>query len=373
MAQSPYRVRPSSMDRIAICPGSLQMEERFPESEESPGAKEGTAAHECFYMEWHGVPFQVGSTASNGVVIDREMLEAGSEFCDLLRSWATPYTYVEQQMPCHQIHPLCGGTPDAWGWIPETHTIKLADMKYGHRFVDVIGNCQLATYTTGIMDILQINGLQEQFITVEHTIYQPRCYQGGGTWKTHTCRLSDLRALWNKLKGAATESVSENPRCVPSAQCRDCTGRHACVALQRASANITDFAARTIEDFTLTEDQAGKELQRLAAARAVLESRIEGLEEQAIAAIKRGRRVPGWEVKHSSGREKWKEGKASEVAAMAGLMNIDLYKPRELVTPNQARKLGFDVDMLDATVTPSGAAKLVPVNTNETIKIFGDK
>lgn len=373
MATSPYRIRPSSMDRVVVCPGSLQMEERFPQSEETDGAKEGTAAHECFYMEWHGVPYTVGATASNSVTIDREMLEAGSEFCDMLRSWNTPYTYVEQQIPCASIHPLCGGTPDAWGWFPEQYLIRLADMKYGHRFVDVIDNGQLGSYTSGIVDLLQINGLQEQHISVEWTIYQPRCYQGGGTWKTYTYRLSDLRGLWNKLIASAAESLTENPRCVPSVQCRDCTGRHACVALQRASASVTDFTARTLEDFQLTEAQAGYELQRLARAREVLEARIEGLEEQAIAAIKRGRRVPGWEVKHSAGRERWKEGKAAEVGAMAQMLNIDLYKPRELVTPTQARKLGFDVAMLDATEKPSGAAKLVPVNTNETAKIFGDK
>lgn len=373
MAESIYRVRPSSLDRVLACPGSLQMEERFPQAEESEGAKEGTAAHECFSMEWYGLPYTVGATANNGVTIDADMLEAGSEFVDFIRSWATPYTYVEQQIPCAAIHPQCGGTPDAWGWIPEQYLIKVADMKYGHRFVDVVDCAQLAAYTSGIADFLNIDGHTEQFISVEWTIYQPRCYQGGGTWKTHTYRLSDLRQLWNKLIAAANEALTAHPRCIPSEQCRDCTGRHACVALQRSSASITDFTARTIEDFTLTAEQAGKELQRLHKAQAVLEARIEGLEEQAIAEIKRGRRVPGYEVKHSKGRERWIAGKEAEAGAMAQLLNLDIYKPRELITPTQARKLGFDTSLIEATETPTGSAKLVAVNTNETAKIFGDK
>lgn len=373
MAASPYRIRPSSFPRVLACPGSLQMEEKFPEVEDSESAREGTAAHECFAMELDGVPYKVGDTASNGVIIDAEMLEAGDEFADRLRSWGTPYTYIEQQMPCASIHPLCGGTPDAWSWDAAALLIRVADMKYGHRDVEVFEHPQLAAYTSGIADLLQINGLQEQHIAVEWSIYQPRSYRSGGPWKVWKFLLSDLRALHNKMRAAAIESVGPSPRCIPSAQCRDCLGRHSCVALQHASASITDFVGETIEIFTLNETQCAGELRRLNKAMEVLQSRIEGLEEQATAAIRAGRRVPGYELQQSYGREQWRPEKLANVGTMAQLLNINVYKERELITPNQARKLGLLVDDLDLSVKPAGKFKLVPVNTTQTAKIFGDK
>lgn len=372
MAASPYRIRCSGLDRVLACPGSLQMEEKHPQAEETDAAKEGTAAHDCFAMDLEGLQFKVGDTAHNGVVITAEMIEAAGEFADFVRSWATPYTYIERQMPCASIHPLCGGTPDAWGWIPEQNLIRLADLKFGHRDVAVFDNGQLAGYTAGIMDEMKINGLMDQHIRFEWTIYQPRAYRSGGPWKTHTGFLSDLRPLINSLRAAAAESVSAAPSCRPSAQCRDCTGRHACVALQRASASAIDFTANTLEDFTLSADQCGRELSRLELARQLLESRIEGLTEQATSAIRSGKRVPGYELQSVVGREVWRDGKApAEIAATAELMGFDVYKPKELITPNQARKMGFDVDLFDLSVKPTTGVKLTPVDINQTRKIFG--
>lgn len=371
MAGSPFRIRCSNLDRIASCPGALQMEEKFPELEDSESALEGTAAHECFAMEYEGVPFTTASRSSDGVAITEEMLEAGAEFVDIIRSWNAPYVYIEQQLPASRIHPLCGGTPDAWGWDPATYTIYLADLKFGHRDVEVLDNSQLTGYTQAIAEVLKIDGHTEQFITLDWTIFQPRCYRGGGTRKHWRGRLSDIRQQTNKIVMAVQDALGATPSCHPGPHCRDCLGRHACVALQRAGASVTDFAASTLEEFTLNDDQCGKELRRLLAARETLDARIEGLSEQAISSITRGGRVTGFELKRTSGRETWRPETAGTVAELAKLYNIDVLRKPELITPNQARQLGFDVDSLNLSHKPGSGVKLVPISTIETKKIFG--
>jgi hypothetical protein len=299
------------------------------------------------------------------------MVDAGAAFANIVRGWQTPYTYIERQMPCSLIHPLCGGTPDAWAWDSSELLIRVADLKFGHRYVDVFDNAQLATYTAGIVQEMKIDGQQDQYISVEWTIYQPRAYHRAGPVKTMRCMLSDLRPLFNRLNMAALDAVGDAPRCQPSEQCRDCTGRHVCVALQRAAASTVQFTSGTLEEFTLSPDQVGRELQRLEHAQALLSSRIEGLQEQAIADIRSGKRVSGYELTNSTGREIWREESKKQVAGMAQLMGIELLKPRELMTPSQARNAGFDVDLFDLSFKPVTGVKLTPVDLNQTRKIFG--
>lgn len=373
MAASPYTIRCSNLSRILACPGSLQLEACFPEMEETEAAKEGTAAHECFAFQYEGVPYAVGDTAPNGVVITTEMQEAAVEFVDLVLGWGAPYVYIEQQYPCPSIHQQCGGTPDAWGWNPATNTIHLADLKFGHRDVEVLDNAQLCGYTLAIADAMQIDGNMEQFIRVEWTIYQPRAYRSGGPVKRYAFYLTDLRALANQIRMAVTEALSASPRCQPGPECRDCVGRHACVALQNAANSVADFVGNTLEEFTLTAAQCGNELKRLLEARNLLNARIEGLSEQALFALQRGERVNGFELKQKYGREVWRSDKKEQARSMAALLDIDINKAPDLITPNQARKLGLDVNGLELSFRPTGGMELSPINTAQTTKIFGSK
>lgn len=371
MAASQYRVRPSSMGRMLACPGSLQMEEKFPQTDETEAAAEGTAAHEAFAMLMEGLEYSVGHVASNAIVITAEMIEAAATTAAIVRAWATPYTYIERQMPCPSVHPLCGGMPDAWGWDAQGSTIRVLDLKFGHRYVDVVDNEQLCAYTCGIIDEMKIDGLAEINIFVEWTIVQPRAFHRDGPIKTIRFPLAELSGLRNRLASAAAEAVSASPRCQPSEQCRDCNGRHACVALQRASASVVQFVHGTIEDFVLAPDQVGRELSRLEHAATLLDSRIEGLREQGVADIRAGKRVTGYELTQSYGREIWKPEHAANVVAMGQMTGHNLLKEREPITPAQARKLGFDPDALELTMKPAGSMKLAKINTNQTRKIFG--
>ena len=144
------------------------------------------------------------------------------------------------------------------------------------------------------------------------------------------------------------------------------------MTLQKSSGNVMSLMQR-VEDFSLDPSQTGQELRRLHQAQEILEARIAGLEESAIAFIGQAKRVDGYEMVSDLGREKWKAESEKDVAGFGEMLGIDLAKPREPVTPAQARKKGFNPDDFGLTYRPRGEPKLKPIDLSKTIAIFGDQ
>lgn len=368
MAESKYRLRPSSFDRLVACGGSLLLEEKYPEPD-GPEALEGTAAHECARFKFEGLSYKVGDTDGNGTEITQEMLDGADDFVELVKSWGVE-PVIEQQMPCASIHPECGGTPDAWGVDRPKKIIHLGDFKFGHRYVPIT-TYQLVAYLSGILDILGITEKEYMQWRVIFYICQPR-YFSGDKIRTRDVNVSSVAAQFETLKMTTRISVGSTPNCRSGSHCRDCGGRKACVTLQNSAANVMSLVQRA-EDFDLNPAQTGQELQRLHQALEILDARIAGLSESAISFIGQGKRVDGYEMVSEIGREKWKAENEKDVAGFGEMLGIDLAKPREPVTPAQARKKGFNPDDFGLTYRPRGEPKLKPIDLSKTIAIFGDQ
>ena len=368
MAESKYRLRPSSFDRLVACGGSLLLEEMYP-SPEGVEALEGTAAHECARFMFEGLSYKVGDTDGNGTEINQEMLDGAAEFVELVKSWGVE-PVIEQQIPCASIHPDCGGTPDAWGVDRPKKIIHLGDFKFGHRYVPIT-TYQLVAYLSGILDQLGIAEKDFMQWRVVFYICQPRFFAGERI-RTRDVNVSSVASSFETLKMATRIAVGSSPECRTGSHCRDCDGRKACVALQKSAANVMSVVQR-VEDFGLDPSQTGQELRRLHQAQEVLEARIAGLSESAIAFIGTGKRVDGYEMVSETGREKWKSESEKDVAGFGEMLGIDLAKPREPVTPAQARKKGFNPDDFGLTFRPRGEPKLKPIDLSKTIAIFGDQ
>lgn len=67
---------PSSADRIVNCTGSLALEARYPEDEESEHAREGTAAHWALAEVLNSRAVAEGQVTPAGFVLTRDMVEA---------------------------------------------------------------------------------------------------------------------------------------------------------------------------------------------------------------------------------------------------------------------------------------------------------
>lgn len=370
---------PSSAFRWVFCPGSARLEAMYPETESSPEAAAGTAAHWVFQCMFEGWIPAVDAVAPNGVPIDAAMLEAGQMVYNDVVSTLGPdwkqRIVVERRVNIPRVHPSVNwGTPDirAWAQLPDGRWILYVwDFKYGHKIVEAFENWQMIDYVSGCLSEANVDGLAEQNIVVCMTVIQPRAYHRDGPVRRWRCKATDLRAHTNRLHASAELATGPDPKCYPEpSACRDCRGRFACEALQReayASA-ATGYAAQPLE---LSPEALGIELRALQRAKAFIEARETGLQEQAVSLIKRGQTVAWFTMEAGEGRTKWIKPVA-EVLMLGKMCGKDFAKPVEAITPKQAAKLApaLETTIAQYSRADTGAQKLVPDDGSRARRIF---
>lgn len=365
-----FSLRPSAAAVWSVCHGYVRMTAQYPEI---PGVvddtvrEEGNAGHWVAHMMGKGYIVTEGTLAPNGLEVTDEMLEGAGVFLDELRTCGVP-VYQEMTLPAPWIHELCGGTSDAWAWDAARRILRIWDYKFGYRYVDPFESPQLSIYASAVLEFLKlISDANCGSITVELIIVQPRGY-GGDVIKRWRTTVDELRPTLNRLRVAALAVTGENPTLVAGSYCEDCSARHACPALQRASLAALDISAKAIPN-DLSPVAAGDALRRLLAAQSYIKAMTSGLQQQLLYAIQQGHVDPHWSIGHGQSRTVWKEGKEAEVIALGKLMGADLAKPMKPVTPVQAKKL-LDPAMVDRySETRSGGRKLIPFNDRSLRKL----
>lgn len=369
------RLMPSSAMRWVECPGSVVMQERYPQTEESEDAREGTASH------WVGAAILehakggaksdyrnfVNQTAPNGVILTEEMTEGADVYArDVLQIRATvandsdyELLHVEEKVAIGRIHPTeSWGTPDAWLYDRDAGVLYVWDYKYGHRIVHPYDNWQLIDYTIGILDGLFPDDPEPE-IVVEIRIVQPRSFHREGPVRSWRVKPVMLRAYINRLQDAAINALGDDPRTASGPWCRDCTGRHVCRTLQESAMCAVDMTGDLSAD-ELPPTALGIEIHTLERAIKAMEYRVEALKTQAIETIRGGTLIPGWSTERGQGRQKWDKPNA-EVFALGDCMGVELRKDPEPRTPKQAIAAGIAAAVIKAYSTiPSTGLKLVP-------------
>lgn len=356
MPEGHARLPPSGAARWVACPGSMRLQEIYPEREEGPEAQEGTRVH-AILNAW----LNTGHPPAGS---DPEEIEGVKLFVDDFEARARGPRYFEERVDMPSIHADNWGTVDAYCLDTVAKVARLWDLKWGHKFVEVFENWQLLNYGVGVSELLDADW------SFEFTIVQPRSYHPSGPVRTWAISSAELKQYARTLRVAAEEAMDNNPSTTPGPECDYCTARHACVALQSASLGVVERSYSTA-DFDLPPGALGTELRLLRRGRDLLDARISGLEAEAMAAIRGGVRVPFWTIEHTGGREEWTKD-AEEVASMGDLMGVSLRKPLGLITPAQARKSGLSEVIVAAySARKSGAAKLVPITTSAARAAFG--
>lgn len=358
---------PSSMARRVQCPGSHQLEQLFPEPDDTPEAMEGTAAHWVVAELAAGRTVTDGQIAPNGVVIDDEMIEGAQMMVDALTDGGPLHLWtIEQPVAIPRVSPRCWGTPDARRWIIPRRRLRVADFKYGHGFVEVFENLQLIAYACGALSEAGIDGLEEQAVLVELVIVQPRNYHRDGPVRMWSVNAADLRAHVNAMVAACELSLQPNAPLRLGPECEFCPGRHACPTLTAAALDACDQVG-TSTPLGLTAQQAAAELRRLNRTAELLHARITGLEQQVTSALRGGVPVPHFHLEQGAGRETWKIA-AEQVKVIGQMYGLQLIKEKP-VTPKQARELGVPTEGL--AHIPGGSVKLVADDPLKARKIFG--
>jgi len=336
---------PSSMYLTVACPGWKKQASLLPPEPETEASREGDAGHEVAERYAAAVgnvnlaPFIVGAIASNGVEVTEEMIDGAALWAEALEGYPAK---LEQTVQIKRIHPTkCWGTPDARQWAAVTKTIRVADYKYGHGFVDEFENWQMLSYAVGVADELGV--FNDPGVKIEMTVVQPRYYNGNPirTWSIQT------QELWHYaecMRLAVAEAEGPNPRVMSGTHCTYCPARATCDTYRKTIGNAIDFAGRA-DPMVSTPEDVGRELKIVQEFIKRLEARETGLSALAEAMIRQGKRVPYFSFEQTIGRLAWM-GDIAVVEMVAQLNGKTIMAPAKPITPTQAR----DRKILDARV-----------------------
>lgn len=376
---------PSGAEAWSQCPLWLTMNRTYPALDDEP-AREGNAAHWAAWELIAGREIGEGQISPEGVIVTGEMIEGAELLLGVLEQHLPPYDFgdarIEQRVAIPAIHTSCFGTPDVWGFDPQSVLLRVIDYKFGHRFVDEFENKQGIAYIAGIIEL--IAKLRElnldrlwQHIKIEFTIVQPRCYHRGApvrTWKTTG---PEVKKHVTALSQAAIHGLNNPTKGVTGPACRDCNGRMHCPALQKAAYADAEYTVKS-SPHELPPTAASLELRMLEVAYERLGARVEGLKAAVIAHAQAGHQTPYHRCERSMGRQQWTQP-PEVVIALGEVYGVSLAKPGTVapclvaVTPAQALKAGIDEAVITAySSRQPGAVKLAPANPSDARRVFGN-
>lgn len=352
------------------CPAYPRMAALYPDDEETPESREGTAAHWYLEETLRGNPVKAGDVAPNGHPVTQEMVECAADLLADVESWrfdCAGMFLIEQRVHMPRIHPtLNWGTLDIAGVNLAAKKIRHRDYKFGHRYVDAWENLQCVDYVVGVARHFGITITEEW--TIEVGIFQPRCYHPEGPKKIWTCTGARFLELADSLAYAARKATEPDAPMHTGDHCRDCSARYDCPALIAAGGASVDLSLRGVPQ-VLTPQKAGLVRSHITGAIARLEALQSGIDAQIEAYIRKGQHVPGCELRAGDGREFWTVP-VEEVYALGDLFGKELRKP-EARTPAQARKLGIDEAVISAySSRRKGELKVTAMDDNRAAKAF---
>lgn len=369
------------------CSGSVQNTAHFPElpNVDSDGRNEGKAFHrlgeeliEAFITPGVDMPVasrHVGQMSDFNVVIDTDMFDSAMEYAKDVSDNATTYTaspVVECEIPIQFLRPGDFVRPDAYIIQPDANALIVYDAKYGHRFVSEFENYQLIIAAQAILDH---HGFSGQDWDIELRVFQPRSYDGDGPFRSWCTNSDQIAPYIDKIIKAKDDALSDSPTLTPGPHCRKCAACRGCQALQSASYAAIDFIKGIGPGALPDNDELGIELGYMQHATDLIKSRLTGLEAQAKHQIKQGKVVTGYQLTPVEGRKAWVKGSdVYQIAAMVDLLDVDIRKPQELITPTQALKKGVDETVIKAyTEIPSKGVKLAKTDDAHIRRIFSEK
>lgn len=353
--------------------------------------EEGTAAHWVaseYLQVWaeprSGVPsldFWLDETAPNGVVVDRDMLDAVSVYTNHIIAIAQEHGALQKMKIEHRVHMPHIHT-DNWGtldfalWLPEKALLILRDFKYGHRFCDPVGNLQMVDYIAGMFAELNLTGIDDQRITVDIGIVQPRCYgRAGGPVHSWTVIMSDLRAYWNILTSKATEALSANPTLSSGPHCIDCPAKLQCRASRLSNYSLFDYVQMPYEISDMGPSELAYEREIIEAGVALAAKRLEAVEAELLHRIAHGKGAGcGLTIEAKPGNVKW-DKPAREVITVAKQFGVNAAKD-DVITPKQflskvptALKPAAE-QTIKRLVKRGSSLQLTPIENSRTARAF---
>ena len=369
------------------CTGWVLMSQQYPDDESGEEALEGEASHEIGAEligsatrgpTLTGPDHFVGKQAANGIIFTEEMYDGALIYAnDVARVMRDRAIFggrgfgTEKRLIMPQIHEQSFGTTDQFIYDSIKRELFIWDYKFGYIIYEAFENWQMINYIAGIIKLLELDGIDEQNITVHIRVIQPRAHHRDGIIREWVVKLSDLRGYFNILNAKAHEALGPNPILHTGSHCRFCSARHACAPALQAGVGLYEVAAKPVP-LELSPLSLGVQLLIIKRAIKQLEYLESAYMERVKVTIKKGTLVPNWNMEHGRGKLAWNKP-ANEIIALGNLLGFDLKKPDAVKTPTQAKSLGIDDAVINAySDKPRTGLMLVPDNGSKARKFFGD-
>lgn len=396
--------RPSSIDRVIKCPGSVPLSARSPKVRRtSRYAEEGSAAHVVSEQalkgirqpdEWTDRMVQLDGGGMQGWFVDAEMVEATGAYIDIVRSAAGEpgvELLVEHRMSLSALDPNDPmmaenrGTGDAVLLNRPRRRLGIKDLKYGKGVMVAGDSPQLKNYA--ILALLGFPDVAWEVIELE--VIQPRAVDERQRQKTFEFDPADLMMdFLGQLLQAMHEALGSDPPLKTGSHCRWCPAKDAgtCPAIQAEATLIgrdsfTDLPAFTaassmgpipgvhvitIEDKTRNiaippgaavlpsiGSMDASDIATVLDRRHLYDTWIEAVEQRACSLIEAGVNVPGWMMSARSGNRRWKgeEAEIADALRALGVKTSEMYSNPELLSPAKVEK----------TIKKNGKALIEPL------------
>jgi hypothetical protein len=348
------RLSPSGAHRWMACPGSLKMEEPFPDTS-SVYADEGTAAHQL--MEWC-LTFGDAASAYAGRLIeieetgrkfevDEDMVLGIQGYCDYVRGLGGELM-VEQVVDLSPIlaQPDAFGTADTIAIVDDT--LHVIDLKYGRNYVAAEDNKQLMLYGLGALDLAS---LCYDIKRVVLTIYQPKVSMEPSTFDMP---VEDLLEFATEARIGAAHAVYQlnggrKPELNPGAsQCQWCKAKAVCPALAAettavvtTAASVDDFADLTAETLPAAlAEVPGDVLAQALSKVDLMEMFCLAVRAETERRLFAGTPVPGFKlVEGKRGHRKWINPDEAELQLRSMRLKVEEMFELKLISPTTADKL----------------------------------
>ncbi|WP_010271397.1 DUF2800 domain-containing protein [Paenibacillus senegalensis] len=360
----------SGSHRWMACPGSVTLEELFPDNSTSY-ADEGTAAHELSELV---LKLQLGEITKRKYSAELKKHEEGEYYSPAMLEYVQTYVdivlerFAEAQVRTKDAQILLEQRLDFSDWVPDGFgtgdvviisdgILEVIDLKYGKGVqVDAENNSQLRLYGLGAWSE---HGFLYDFETIRMTIVQPRLDHVS----TEELPLADLLA-WgeDKVKPATKKVFLPRPPHAAGDWCKFCRAKSHCRT--RARANLELAKHEFEEPALLSPEEIGEILHKADELKAWAEDISKYALNQA---ENHGVRFPGWKlVEGRSNRTITDKEKARMVLLDAKYKEDQILKPQELrgITDLESLigKKTFTSLMGDLITKPPGKPKLAPVS-----------
>lgn len=333
------RLSASASHRWLMCPGSLLLEEKYPDTT-SEYAKEGTLAHAVaelkatkYYIKGVGpAKFRKAMNEfKQNEFWQNEIDGYTDDYLNYLKKLSNglkekPYVAVEKRVDFGAYAKDGFGTADCI--MIQGDTVHVCDLKYG-KGVTVLaeGNTQLMLYALGAYS--EYSFIYPIKRAVLHII-QPRL-DNFSSWEID---INKLLAFGEHVKKQSEIALSGEGGYLAGGHCRFCRARAKCRA--RAEENIKLAEFTKINPAELTNAEVGKYLLMAED----IQAWVKDLGDYALSESLAGREVEGWKaVEGRSVRKIADEENFAKVLIGAGFDEVMIYKPKQLETITNLEKL----------------------------------